>query len=160
MPVTLVQSQGCVLKMSATSYALGATVVAPTVVITGVTSISAPSNESMDIDVTTFATSGIREYIKSAVREGGEVTVGLLFDVAASAPPAVSTGNVAIISGALGDATNLVRQFSIDDGATTPNVIILFQGYIKSFKGPNLEKDGVATAELVIKLSGGTINLA
>ena len=154
MPVTLVQSQGCVLKMSATSYALGATVVAPTVVITGVTSISAPSNESMDIDVTTFATSGIREYIKSAVREGGEVTVGLLFDVAAS------TGNVAIITGALGDATNLVRQFSIDDGATTPNVIILFQGYIKSFKGPNLEKDGVATAELVIKLSGGTINLA
>ena len=154
MPVTLVQSQGCVLKMSATSYALGATVVAPTVVITGVTSISAPSNESMDIDVTTFATSGIREYIKSAVREGGEVTVGLLFDVAAS------TGNVAIITGALGDATNLVRQFSIDDGAATANVIILFQGYIKSFKGPNLEKDGVATAELVIKLSGGTINLA
>ena len=154
MPVTLVQSQGCVLKMSATSYALGATVVAPTVVITGVTSISAPSNESMDIDVTTFATSGIREYIKSAVREGGEVTVGLLFDVAAS------TGNVAIISGALGDATNLVRQFSIDDGAATANVIILFQGYIKSFKAPNLEKDGVATAELVIKLSGGTINLA
>ena len=153
MPVTLVQSQGCVLKMSATSYALGATVVAPTVVITGVTSISAPSNESMDIDVTTFATSGIREYIKSAVREGGEVTVGLLFDVAAS------TGNVAIISGALGDATNLVRQFSIDDGAATANVIILFQGYIKSFKAPNLEKDGVATAELVIKLSGGTINL-
>jgi hypothetical protein len=117
MPVTLVQSQGCVLKMSATSYALGATVVTPTVVITGVTSISSPSNESMDIDVTTFATSGIREYIKSAVREGGEVTVGLLFDVAAS------TGNVAIISGALGDATNLVRQFSIDDGAATPNVI-------------------------------------
>ena len=154
MPVTLVQSQGCVLKMSATSYALGATVVAPTVVITGVTSISAPSNESMDIDVTTFATSGIREYIKSAVREGGEVTVGLLFDVAAS------TGNVAIITGALGDATNLVRQFSIDDGAATANVIILFQGYIKSFKAPNLEKDGVATAELVIKLSGGTINLA
>ena len=154
MPVTLVQSQGCVLKMSATSYALGGTVVAPTVVITAVTSISAPANESMDIDVTTFATSGIREYIKSAVREGGEVTVGLLFDVAAS------TGNVAIITGALGDATNLVRQFSIDDGAATANVIILFQGYIKSFKAPNLEKDGVATAELVIKLSGGTINLA
>ena len=154
MPVTLVQSQGCVLKMSATSYALGATVVAPTVVITAVTSISAPANESMDIDVTTFATNGIREYIKSAVREGGEVTVGLLFDVEAT------TGNVAKITGALGDATNLVRQFSIDDGATTPNVIILFQGYIKSFKGPNFEKDGVATAELVIKLSGGTINLA
>ena len=154
MPVTLVQSQGCVLKMSATSYALGTTVVAPTIVITGVTSISAPSNEAVDIDVTTFATSGIREYIKSAVREGGEVTVGLLFDVAAS------TGNVAIITGALGDATNLVRQFSIDDGAATANVIILFQGYIKSFKAPNLEKDGVATAELVIKLSGGTINLA
>ena len=154
MPVTLVQSQGCVLKMSATSYALGATAVAPTVVITGVTSISSPANESMDIDVTTFATSGIREYIKSKVREGGEVTVGLLFDVAAS------TGNVAIITGALGDATNLVRQFSIDDGAATPNVIILFQGYIKSFKAPNLEKDGVATAELVIKLSGGTIDLS
>ena len=154
MPVTLVQSQGCVLKMSATAYALGATVVAPTVVITGVTSISSPSNESMDIDVTTFATSGIREYIKSKVREGGEVTVGLLFDVAAS------TGNVAIITGALADLTNLVRQFSIDDGAVTPNVIILFQGYIKSFKAPNLEKDGVATAELVIKLSGGTIDLS
>ena len=151
---TLVQSQGCVLKMSATAYALGATVVAPTVVITGVTSISSPSNESMDIDVTTFATSGIREYIKSKVREGGEVTVGLLFDVAAS------TGNVAIITGALADLTNLVRQFSIDDGAVTPNVIILFQGYIKSFKAPNLEKDGVATAELVIKLSGGTIDLS
>jgi len=154
MAVTLVQSQGCVLKMSATAYALGATVVAPTVVITGVTSISSPSNESTDIDVTTFATSGIREYIKSKVREGGEVTVGLLFDVAAS------TGNVAIITGALADATNLVRQFSIDDGASTPNVIILFQGYIKSFKAPNLEKDGVATAELVIKLSGGTIDLS
>jgi len=151
---TLVQSQGCVLKMSATAYALGATVVAPTVVITGVTSISSPSNEAVDIDVTTFATSGIREYIKSKVREGGEVTVGLLFDVAAS------TGNVAIITGALADATNLVRQFSIDDGASTPNVIILFQGYIKSFKAPNLEKDGVATAELVIKLSGGTIDLS
>lgn len=154
MPVTLVQSQGCVLKMSATAYALGATVVAPTVVISGVTSISAPSNESMDIDVTTFATSGIREYIKSAVREGGDVTVGLLFDVAAT------TGNVVVLNAALGDATNLVRQFSIDDGAATPNVIIVFQGYIKSFKGPNLEKDGVASAELVIKLSGGTINLA
>ena len=151
---TLVQSQGCVLKMSATAYALGATVVAPTVVITGVTSISSPSNESTDIDVTTFATSGIREYIKSKVREGGEVTVGLLFDVAAS------TGNVAIITGALADLTNLVRQFSIDDGAATQNVIILFQGYIKSFKAPNLEKDGVATAELVIKLSGGTIDLS
>ena len=151
MPVTLVQSQGCVLKMSATSYALGTTVVAPSTVISAVTSISAPSNESMDIDVTTVATSGIREYIKSKVREGGEVTVGLLFDTA---------GNVSVIAAALGDTTNLVRQFSIDDGATTPNVIIAFQGYIKSFKGPNLEKDGVATAELVIKLSGGTIDLA
>ena len=153
MPVTLVQSQGCVLKMSATAYPLGGTVVAAGSVISSVTSISAPSNESMDIDVTTFATSGIREYIKSKVREGGEVTVGLLFDVAAS-------GNVSVIAGALGDVTNEVRQFSIDDGAATPNVIILFQGYIKSFKGPNLEKDGVATGELVIKLSGGTISLA
>ena len=151
MPVTLVQSQGCVLKMSATSYALGTTVVAPSTVISAVTSISAPSNESMDIDVTTFATSGIREYIKSKVREGGEVTVGLLFD---------TEGNVSVIAAALGDTTNLVRQFSIDDGATTPNVILVFQGYIKSFKGPNLEKDGVATAELVIKLSGGTIDLS
>lgn len=151
---TFVQSQGCVLKMSATAYALGAQVVAPTVVITSVTSISAPSNEAVDIDVTTFATLGIREYIKSQIREGGEVTVGLIFDVQAS------TGNVAILSAALGDATNLVRQFSIDDGAATANVIILFQGYIKSFKAPNLEKDGVATAELVVKISGGTIDLS
>lgn len=151
---TLVQSQGCVLKMSASSFALGAAVVAPSVVITAVTSISSPANEAVDIDVTTFATSGIREYIKSKTREGGEITVALLFDVQAS------TGNVAIISGALGDPTNNVRQFSIDDGEASPNVIIIFQGYVKSFKGPNLEKDGVATAELVIKLSGGTINLA
>ncbi len=151
---TLVQSQGCVLKMSATSFALGAAVVAPSVVITAVTSISSPANEAVDIDVTTFATSGIREYIKSKTREGGEITVALLFDVQAS------TGNVAIISATLGDPTNNVRQFSIDDGEATPNVIIIFQGYVKSFKGPNLEKDGVATAELVIKLSGGTINLA
>ena len=151
---TLVQSQGCVLKMSATSFALGAAVVAPSVVITSVTSISSPANEAVDIDVTTFATSGIREYIKSKTREGGEITVALLFDVQAT------TGNVAIISATLGDPTNNVRQFSIDDGEATPNVIIIFQGYVKSFKGPNLEKDGVATAELVIKLSGGTINLA
>ena len=151
---TFVQSQGCILKMSATAYALGAAIVAPTVVITAVTSISSPSNEAVDIDVTTFATTGIREYIKSQVREGGEVTVGLIFDVEAS------TGNVAILSDALDDATNLVRRFSIDDGALSPNVIILFQGYIKSFKAPNLEKDGVATAELVIKISGGTIDLS
>lgn len=156
---TYVQSQGCVLKMSATGFASGGTVVAPTVVISGVTSISAPSNESMDIDVTTFATSGIREYIKSKVREGGELTVGLLFDIA------TTSGNTTIIPAAMNDATNLVRQFSIDDGISagtppTANVILLFQGYIKSYKGPNLEKDGMATAELVIKISGGTIDLA
>ena len=152
MPVTLVQSQGCVLKMSATAYPLGGTVVAASSVISSVTSISAPANESMDIDVTTFDTNGVREYIKSKVREGGEVTVGLLFDVDGG-------GNVSLIDSALGDATNEVREFSIDDGAASPTLMITFQGYIKSFKGPNLEKDGVATAELVIKLSGGTITL-
>jgi hypothetical protein len=156
---TYVQSQGCVLKMGASGFAPGGTVVAPTVVISSVTSISSPSNESMDIDVTSFSTSGVREYIKSKVREGGELTVGLIFDITAT------TGNALIISGAMADATNLVRQFSIDDGNAvgTPavaNVILLFQGYIKSFKGPNLEKDGIATAELVIKISGGTIDLS
>ena len=155
---TFVQSQGCVLKMSASGFAPGATVVPPTTVITGVTSITSPSNESMDIDVTTFSTSGVREYIKSKVREGGELTVGLMFDITAT------SGNTTIIPAAMTDGTNLVRQFSIDDGSAagtppTANVILLFQGYIKSFKGPNLEKDGVATAELVIKISGGTIDL-
>lgn len=155
---TYVQSQGCVLKMSASGFASGGVVVAPTTVISSVTSISSPSNEAVDIDVTSFSTSGIREYIKSKVREGGELTVGLLFDIAAT------TGNTTVITAAMNDNTNFVRQFSIDDGIpvgspATSNVILLFQGYIKSFKGPNLEKDGIATAELVIKISGGTIDL-
>lgn len=113
--------------------------------IAQVRTIKPPMVENEEIDVTTHdSTGGYREFIAAPLKDGGEVTLELVWDPAGATHDA-TTG---LLSGAVSAAA---ASFEL----TFPNgTVWTFPGFVKAFEPGDLETDGEMTADVTIRVSG------
>ncbi len=111
-------------------------------------SMKGPNLSRPTYDITPMSATAAKVYGASAVSEGGEVTISLMWDSTAS------TGNIAVLNAARASTTASAVVISADEAGTgTLSPILSFQAFVTGLS-PALEIDQVVMCDATLKVTG------